>query len=301
MQMMKDIPIEDRPTSYITRLEPNPILERLYESVGIKSIVIDPQKKAKTNAEKARLLGAFMLVLSSQISDEGIIPGTKEYQFVSQALIDAMSGHNWRIRRRFVGEPSGFDRLLTMLEKRQVPPPLAPACRSFLDEIALHDSPLRFPPPLIKFAAKYITQFGSSPGATIIISLALTNQTNRKLVFSIDMPWEKVWASRLNPNQATPILNLYKEAFEFGFVSSYEELENLAYLTDVVLRIANGELVRKEERKIRHEAGKLIQIAYKAYPSLKKHKPSSGAPNLKPMLKDLVKDAHLRRGRLIKP
>ena len=43
MRMMKDIRTEDRPTSYIVRFSPNAVLEKLYDEVGIKSIILDPE------------------------------------------------------------------------------------------------------------------------------------------------------------------------------------------------------------------------------------------------------------------
>jgi hypothetical protein len=52
MRLMKDIPSADRPSSYIVRFEPNPILQLLYEDVGIKSIFLDPETKADTPTKR---------------------------------------------------------------------------------------------------------------------------------------------------------------------------------------------------------------------------------------------------------
>jgi hypothetical protein len=64
MEMMKDIPAADRRASYIVRLDHNPVLEALYEAVGLHTIVLDPDGKASTTADRADILGEFLFELS---------------------------------------------------------------------------------------------------------------------------------------------------------------------------------------------------------------------------------------------
>jgi hypothetical protein len=84
---MKDIPSADRPSSYIIRFEPNPVLQLLYEDVGIKSIFLDPEKKANTAQQKNALFDAFLHELATATSHEDRIPGQEIPLFVSSYLL----------------------------------------------------------------------------------------------------------------------------------------------------------------------------------------------------------------------
>jgi hypothetical protein len=89
MQMMKDIPSSDRRQSYIVRLEPNPVLEELYGAVGLRTIVLDPERKAKNDSDRKNLIGEFLMQLSTLASKSSEIPGKTDKMFVSTVLIEA--------------------------------------------------------------------------------------------------------------------------------------------------------------------------------------------------------------------
>ncbi|WP_369745201.1 SIR2 family protein [Paenarthrobacter sp. AMU7] len=63
-QLMSDVPTEERPHSFIVRLDADPVLERLDRSVGLTTIVLDPEANKKTPEEKTVLLERFMLQLT---------------------------------------------------------------------------------------------------------------------------------------------------------------------------------------------------------------------------------------------
>ena len=87
MRLMKDIPAADRPSSYIVRFEPNPVLQLLYEDVGIKSIFLDPDKKAETDKKKTYLLDEFLHELATMSSPNRRIPGQDMALFASSYLL----------------------------------------------------------------------------------------------------------------------------------------------------------------------------------------------------------------------
>ena len=90
MKMMKDIPKEDRPKSFVVRFEPNPVLQKLYSDVGIETIILDPRNEAKTNEDKNKLFSIFMYRLGLDHSNKSQIPGTSKSQYLSTILIDLM-------------------------------------------------------------------------------------------------------------------------------------------------------------------------------------------------------------------
>ena len=90
MQVMKDIPQDHRPTSYIVRLNPNPVLEELYNAVGIRSIVLDPNETlSPTDASIA--FGEFMYQLAALADAGNVIPGTADRPFLSLLPISLMN------------------------------------------------------------------------------------------------------------------------------------------------------------------------------------------------------------------
>jgi hypothetical protein len=95
MKMMKDIPTSDRPSSYIVRFGPNPILEVLYDDVGIKTIVLDPKHEAKTPESQNELFNEFMFELALRTSNEGKIPGTNKPLFLSMHAINKIKNHRF--------------------------------------------------------------------------------------------------------------------------------------------------------------------------------------------------------------
>jgi hypothetical protein len=317
MQMMKDIPPEDRPTSFIVRLEPNPVLEKLYESVGIKTIVLDPHKKAKSNEAKIRLLSTFMFTLSSQIAPDGKIPGTREQQFVSIALLDTirenlieLKGHKEDTFTAFMPKPfrgrtihssrlGDLENLINILEKRRIPEQLGEQCKSLLDDFVSKVPNWDLVPSFAGFAKRYGQQFGSTPGLTLLVSLGLGDGRLRRVICTSDMPWKAVWGSRLSNDQATVVLRTFETALSGPeFLLEYKEtIENIAYLADPVIRILEAQIVEKQDRKSQDLAKKLLRHAHQKFPLLKSYKPSlDGRPAVTGVVKKIMKDLKTKNG-----
>jgi hypothetical protein len=112
MGMMKDVSPEDRPTSYIVTFAYNPVLERLYDEVGIKTICLDKEGKAQTPAERTSLLSDFLTRLATLASHDGIIPGQPKVKlFYSSALTDGimrtLQEYDQQTQRRIRSRNSG--------------------------------------------------------------------------------------------------------------------------------------------------------------------------------------------------
>jgi hypothetical protein len=88
MQMMRDVPVQDRLPSYMIRFEPNPVLEALYEDVGLHTIALDPEGKAETSQDRTALLSEFLYTLASEASPNGMIPGSDTRMFTSDVLLE---------------------------------------------------------------------------------------------------------------------------------------------------------------------------------------------------------------------
>ena len=85
-QMMRGVAPQDRPNSYIVTFDSNPVLETLYEEVGITPIVLDPNGLANSALKKSTLLSDFMLDLSIGVQGNASHSGT-EKPFVSKTVL----------------------------------------------------------------------------------------------------------------------------------------------------------------------------------------------------------------------
>ncbi len=139
MQMMKDIPSADRPRSYIVRFEKNPVLETLYESVGLRTIVLDPKGDAHTDEDRNKIFGQLMLELALRTSSSGRVSEQKP-AFISGGLIEAISDELTpeSKTRRVLGRAFGAGRLTTLigaLSERTIPAALAAQIPPVLHQI----------------------------------------------------------------------------------------------------------------------------------------------------------------------
>jgi hypothetical protein len=194
--------------------------------------------------------------------------------------------------------------LLAVLQKRRIPSQLGEACRTLLDDLVLK-TVLRISriPRLsvLPFAKRYTRQFGPTPSLTLLVSIGLAEPRPRKVILSEDIPWKNVWASQLSQEQANVILQRYQvilkgPEFAFDYSEWVKHQENIAYLTDPVLRIAQGQIVDKSDKKTISLARKLLQKAYTQFPPLKNYRPGlERKPLVGNIARKMVKLARKRR------
>ena len=75
---------------------------------------------------------------------------------------------------------------VTRLAKRQVPLALHARVKTLLHQLATRVEFSFSPDPLINLALSMVEQVGPSPGATLIVGRALTNQAGREVVLRSD-------------------------------------------------------------------------------------------------------------------
>lgn len=88
-RLMQSVPSDDRPPSFIVRVNLNPVLEALDRAAGLTTIVLDPEARATSAEERQRLLEQFMVRLTfaaEKTSKTDERPGLAPY--CSPALLD---------------------------------------------------------------------------------------------------------------------------------------------------------------------------------------------------------------------
>jgi hypothetical protein len=126
-------------------------------------------------------------------------------------------------------------------------------------------------------ASWILTQSDGSQGATLMVCAAMARSFTRDAVFASDVPWEKVWATKLSPSEARYLLDLFNlEVKGHQGDEPYEDYD-VAYLADIAKRIANGSLIEHEE-EIEASAETLLGELAEIYPSVGSYAPTEGKP-----------------------
>jgi hypothetical protein len=292
MQMMKDIPEADRPKSYIVRFDKNPVLEALYESVGIRTIVLDPDGAASTPEQRTALFADFMLALSMRVDREGRMPGQARHMFISTRLIErareGLKTGRRSLRSSMVRTRPDFDAApLRHVAVRQIPPPLARDVAELLLDIARSDVALTSGNvPLAHIAVTYAKNFGAAPGVTMGAAMALMRQPGREaLLGSPNVPWKALWSNALDGSDATALIKvLVNEVSAHRHQNILDE--DIAYAVDVVSRLKLGMLSKDEE--VQRAASTALDDAAKLYESIAAYTPQAdGPPNVSEIVEEI--------------
>jgi hypothetical protein len=287
MQMMKDIPAADRRQSYIIRVEPNPALEELYRAVGLKTIVLDPERAAKSTTDRTAMLGEFLYQLGRRASPSSNIPGRSEPMFVSSGLISKAESNLKRLsslgpslRRHTLSES------VRELLKRRLPRELEEAVASIFPSILALS-----PTSVARYASRLVelaNLFGPSPALTAFTGLALTWGYSRGRLLAMNgMPWELFWSEKIDPKDASRIIERLKEEIRYNLNPNADD--DIAYAADVVHRIASGQIIEADERKVRSEAKNALAQAAEIYPSIASYRPDpKGPPDPKKILAEIA-------------
>jgi hypothetical protein len=133
-RLMRDVPPEDRPPSFIVRVSPNPVLEALDRGVGLTTIVLDPRANARTPDEQAELLERFMLELTLSADPTVDLGVTSVPTFASGRLLKeaeaALRGGTGAHREEH------DERLLTAVGRRRLLPMTAAEAAALLEAFA---------------------------------------------------------------------------------------------------------------------------------------------------------------------
>jgi SIR2-like domain len=284
MQMMRDVPLSDRSPSYMVRFEPNPVLEALYEAVGLHTIVLDPDGTARDNDARTALLSEFLYRLTYRSSQTGNIPGSGNRMFASLGLIEAAAEQFAGAAEREFGAVDEASWLPTLL-RRQVPPGLLAHARDLVANIA------RNPSYEASSAAGVVAiwglQWAPANEVTLAAARALAGSTRVNLIRA-NPDWERLWAGGLTDAAATYLLQGIESE-----IAGHEDRrlydDDIAFGVDLLKRIANGSIpLRPGRPEIVEMVTELLSRAAAMYPAVEEYDPVAGeAPNPRGILAEI--------------
>lgn len=274
MQMMRDVPRKDRLRSYIVRLESNPVLEALFEDVGLKTIVLDPNGDAAKAGRKDKLIGEFLAGLASLAAPDMRIPGSRGVKmFASRELLRDVAKELAGLPEAGKPVPAGPGRLARLLG-RQVPGPLRGEAQQVLKRLSEVESL-----EVVQLASAAVAwdqeMTGASAEATRIAIGALLQTFHRdQLLRASGVNWSMVWDAPLDPETAMRILR--QASLEMLAHERRDRADDdLAYALDLTVRLAVG-LAPSEELKA--EAIEIVRRASRMYPSVGRYRPTTSGP-----------------------
>ena len=275
MEMMKDIPVEDRPVSYIVRATPNIVLEELYNSVGIKTIVLDSSDSELTNDQMTDLLADFMLELVFQSRRLSQTIDEKEPdipQFFSTSLYK-------RIAKQIAGNKKVRQSAYTrrpvptidygVLHERIIPPRLSNEALDLL-QLILDEEGFMLNEFIIQFALRLTATSGISQQSATFICAGLFRDHSRNLILKSKIPWSDLWSVKLDSKFVQVMLDWFDSEI-MGHEEAEFEDHDIAYIVDLACRIKNGYIC--DDTKLQAATNELLDRATALYPSVAKYKP----------------------------
>lgn len=294
MQMMQDVPPKDRQPSYIVRLRANPVLDALYEAVGLRTLVIDPDERAETTDERNALLSEFMLELSLRCVPDERIPGTTDKPFVSAGLVSALNSEidrlsqsptDWGLQSLRHG---GADRhvattpllkRIDQMTRRTVPDALRDTAGTAVSRLVQRVDVMSSSPDVaIRLASWSIREYGASETATMLVANGLMRARPRQMVLaSADIDWARVWSASLSQANVRQLLVAIEGEIEGHERERFTDTD-LAYAIDLAVRIAGGGLGEGDLKEERVWAAACVERAADLYPAVHDYQPADGRP-----------------------
>jgi hypothetical protein len=285
----------------------------LYDEVGIKTIVLDPDKKAASNEEKASLLNDFMFTIATLASPNCKIAGQKDKtQFFSAALANLLSAELDQFEKG--GPPTRFGRnsksrrvplaLSDMLEvagKRTIPAELQPIVRQIIDRcVAVNQKGNRqLPSDYIPLAISYSKTFGVDPLVTFVVASNLGRGNSREMILNDSVPWNNIWAAKLTPDQVGWILKKLESEIEAHEDNPQYGLDHdLAFIVDPVKRVLSGEIFESGNSETTRKANELVQRVAQLYPSVLNYTPT---PSQRPDPSQIIQEIDEREAAMAPP
>jgi hypothetical protein len=297
MEMMTDVPEADRTPSFILRIEPNAALEALYEAVGLRTIVLNTSGTPAGRERREALLSDFLLSLSMQANGAG--PRRKRphsQAYVSLALLKAVddwigqygqrSSAHMRVPRRLFIDSVGNDERVSRLLQAKVPASLLDETNSRLVRVLPYVDDTR--------AIELLRRLPSSPELTAA-SIDLFSERGepetrdlRLLLFADRELWSKIFDATIDEKRAQALLEEF--AAELIYQAGIGADEDIIFLSDLVARLASGQLVLNPSAKMVALAKSLLEQAALVYPSIASLRPEPNTPPfIQPLLAEVTK------------
>lgn len=271
MEMMRDVPEADRPTSYIVRFERNEVLEDLYRAVGIKTICLDPNARATTPEERTTLLGRFMLELTVRMNINSHMPHTTNSMFVSRGLLEVIQ-ESLSVRRRPSGTPRRENELIRSYidhaSRRRVPNSMLKAVDDLLAFAARSGRSPEITQGIVRWAVQLLASSTSGlPGATFAIIKGLLRSSSREeLLNGTEISWERVWSTKLSESNTK---NLVESIV--GEVEHHREFgpdPDIAYAADLSMRLLRGMINVENFSPLAPQVEEALRLATDLYPAI---------------------------------
>ncbi len=280
VQMMKDIPEEDRRPSYIVRLEPNPVLQELDRAAGLRTIVLSNGVSPSSPEKRTALLSDFLYRLGLAASPQSKSRG--EPMYVSGRLIE-MVKRDLALHSRMRG-PGGAGLALGQIGRagsffaRRIPESLLDEVRPVYETMLSPGGKNRVDVRAIAYLAPY---YGPSPELTFAVARSVGNAYQRTPLLAVPATdWKLLWGAKLTPEHVNTLLEELEEEIEYTLTDEDGGDEDLAYCVDVTKRIVAGELFEGDgAAELLVRAQKLLEEAAEIYPSVRSYTPvPGGAP-----------------------
>jgi SIR2-like domain len=300
MQMMKDVPPADRMTSYIVRFEPNPVLESLYEDVGLKTIVIDPDGKARTAEARNYLFADFMLALAVKASPDGTMPQSADAMVMSPSLLRNVQGElapreadDERFSPFYL--TPGFGPIYRHLVARRIPDELREESHRVFDRLMGSAGTSGWPGLVATLVPAYLRNFGSSEMVTRAVAFSLFESFRRDSVLTRSdrnrIDWKDIWAPVLDAENASSIVALAEREVHGHETGGYDDVD-IAYAADLLKRIESGALLKDDAPEVRERASQLLERIAAMYESVRTYEPPPDGPPLPQPIIDEIVEKH---------
>ncbi len=281
---MTDIPDEDSPTSFIVTFAPNPVLEKLYDAVGIQTICLDPEGTAISPSQRSTLLSDFMFRLAELTANDGRVLGHPDQPlFFGQALADAIKlaisevAKKPELRSMFGRrDTSRIAYLFTEVLRRTIP-----GCfQEFIRSLLFTDFKVTFIPDFIRIAIKYSNQFGKDALVTKVCARALEREETREPLFEANVNWNVIWGEKLQSKSVEEFIERFESELEVHETDCYGvgPDPNIAFFVDVAKRIINGEISNPLTETATEKLAKLLNRVATLYPPALPYVPNPAAP-----------------------
>jgi hypothetical protein len=291
MQMMKDIPESDRRPSYIVRLEDAPVLDALYESVGLKPIKLSGSRVPLPPEERTRLLGEFLMRLADKASKDS----RQANLHVSKSAIALLHRQIDRLDDEI---PEGIERnyalhamvdgqTLDRIVKRKVPSALYDDLRRLLKK--MRDNNLLGPALIVEWMP-LVRQLGLTADVGPIVLRALMAQGGssslRKSILDCEVDWPAVWSSKPTEDDLRGWIHILIEEY-LWHVNDGGVDEDILYSADMIKRAVMGHFESLKDSEILKTADAMLGLVTELYPALQDYEPSrERAPHVAGMALD---------------
>ncbi len=297
MQMMQDIPPDDRRASYILKVGPNPVQDALFKDVGLHPITLDPRGELDA-PDRQKLLAEFLSMLASRAAGANhSIPGTTDPMFVSKSLLESLPHEREAEESPFserYGTSSASAGIVRRFWSRRVPFQLVVEAETVFKAILLFTKPEQ---ATMSGMIQKINMFGPSEELTEWFTGVLkggsrgNHALRAQLMGSPALPWHTVMATPVSLTAAKKLVAQLKREVDWHLSDHADG--DIVYLSYVVKALRAG--LTEFDENVDRVAGEQLERAEAIYPSIADIQVAGGA---KPVLDAALNQVEARQASL---